>query len=283
MRESLPRALGRLGLSLNPNLYEVSEPELLRFGFSDNANPSAVIGYNDSQPDLAITLRDDAGLIEETEYYTTTGGGAVTGYLAARKLRHGSTGTPVPQLTLEYTTHTAGGVTVHPVAKQITYQSEAGGDPIETTFAHTFHSGTTQVAQTITTLPIVPTAQNGTNIAATQREYHDSLGRLTWAMDQRGFISHRTYNLATGAIAQMIQDVDTSVVSGAPAGWNTPSGGGLNLVTDFQHDDQGRLLQTLGPIHSVELSGTPTSIRRATWNVYDEVQKYQSPKVPESE
>jgi len=237
-----------------------------------HASPSAVIGYDDNQPDLAITLRDDAGLIEETEYYTTTGGGAVAGYLAARKLRHGSSGTPVPQFTLEYSTHTAGGVTVHPVAKQTTYQSDAGGDPTETTLAYSFHSGTTQVAETITTLPIVPTAQNGTNTAATRRDYRDMLGRPTWSMDERGFISHRTYNLATGAIAQIIQDVDTSVVSGAPAGWNTPSGGGLNLVTDFQHDDQGRLLQTLGPIHSVELSGTPTSIRRATWNVYDDVQ-----------
>ena len=58
----------------------------------------------------------------------------------------------------------------------------------------------------------------------------------------------------TGAMTQRIDDVDTSLVS-APAGWSTPSGGGLHLITDYEHDDQGRITQTLGPSHTIDLQG----------------------------
>lgn len=89
-------------------------------------------------------------------------------------------------------------------------------------------------------------------------------------MDERGFITRTKYDVATRAITQQIQDVDTSVETGAPTGWTTPSGGGLNLTSDFEHDNQGRMTQSLGPSHTIDLSGTATSIRRAVWIVYDE-------------
>ncbi len=40
-------------------------------------------------------------------------------------------------------------------------------------------------------------------------------------------------------ITQRIDDVDTSVDTDAPTGWETPTGGGLNLVTDFESDREG--------------------------------------------
>jgi RHS repeat-associated protein len=235
------------------------------------ANRSAVISYNDSQPDLAIQLRASSGLIETTEYYSTTGSGAAAGYVSARKLQNGSAATPVLQQTLEYAAYTLENVTIHPVSKQTVYRNEAGTDPIQTTYDYSFHSGTFQIQQTTTTLPVVSSAQNGTGVAATRKNYQDTLGRTTWSMDERGFINHYVYDLGTGAILQQIQDVNTSIVSGAPAGWTTPTGGGLNLVTDYQHDELGRITQTLGPLHSIDIGGTATSIRRANWNVYDDV------------
>ena len=76
--------------------------------------------------------------------------------------------------------------------------------------------------------------------------------------------------------AKRIDDVDTSIETDAPSGWSTPSGGGLNLVTDFESDNRGRITQVLAPSHAVDLSGTAggggsaTTIRRAAWTVYKE-------------
>ena len=82
-------------------------------------------------------------------------------------------------------------------------------------------------------------AQNGSGVAAQKLEYFDTYGNLIWSMDERGFITGFTYDIPTGALLQRIDDVNTSLVS-APAGWTTPSGGGLHLITDFQFDAQGR-------------------------------------------
>ena len=74
---------------------------------------------------------------------------------------------------------------------------------------------------------MVSSSQNGSDVATTVKEYFDINGNLTWQMDERGFIMRTKYDLATGAITQWIQDVDTSVQTDAPAGWTTPSGGGF--------------------------------------------------------
>ena len=79
-------------------------------------------------------------------------------------------------------------------------------------------------------------------------------------MDERGFITGFTYDIPSGASSQRIDDVDTTQVT-APAGWTTPAGGGLHLVTDYQFDAQGRTTQVLGPTHTIDLDGVATSIR----------------------
>ena len=93
---------------------------------------------------------------------------------------------------------------------------------------------------------------------------------MTWQMDERGFLTKQSYDAATGAVTQMIQDVNTAMVSGAPAGWMTPAGGGLNLVTDYTVDGLGRVTQTLGPTHDIDINGTNTPVRRATWTAYQD-------------
>ena len=118
---------------------------------------------------------------------------------------------------------------------------------------------------------MIPTDQNGSGVANSNREYFDAYGNLTWKMDERGFMTRMAYDIPTGAMTQQIQDVDTSLYPDAPAGWATPSGGGLNLITDFDFDDQGRITQSLGPSHTIDLNGTATVIRTASWTVYDDV------------
>src|SRR5262249_24926640 len=42
------------------------------------------------------------------------------------------------------------------------------------------------------------------------------------------------------------------------------------LISDFSFDNQGRTTQVLGPSHSIDLSGVATTIRRASWTVYQD-------------
>jgi len=71
---------------------------------------------------------------------------------------------------------------------------------------------------------------------------------------------------------QTISDVDTSQVGDAPAGWTTPAGGGLHLISDYQHDARGRLIEELGPWHTVDLNGIATPVRTARWMVYQDAE-----------
>jgi hypothetical protein len=155
--------------------------------------------------------------------------------------------------------------------KDILYPSDTDQDQkIITSYAYTFYPGTCQIRQRTTTLPVISSGQNGSGVAATRRDYFDEYGNVIWRMDERGFITYSGIDIVTGALVQSIQDVDTTEMSDVPAGWETPTGGGLHLVTDFSHDDRGRLTQALGPQHSIDVSSSATTIRRATWMVYKE-------------
>jgi GT2 family glycosyltransferase len=235
------------------------------------ASPSAVTGYDDSFANLNVSLKANDGLIHVTNYYAATGGGAAKGYVQFQKIKRGSAGTEVKQAGFEYASHSAGGITVYPISKQTVYRNENGTGAIATSFSYTWYAGTVQIQQQTQTLPVVPTSQNGSGVAATSRFYFDDQGNRTWMMDERGFIRGWKYDLPTGAVTQRIDDVDTSVETDAPSGWTTPSGGGLNLITDYQHDNLGRQTQELGPEHMLDINGTATTVRRAIWTVYLDV------------
>lgn len=145
-----------------------------------------------------------------------------------------------------------------------------GTRTIITDYSYTWYSGTCAVKEKVTTLPAIPASQNGSGIRATRREYFDTYGNRTWQKDERGVLVHFTYDIPTGAVTQRIDDVDTSLVSDAPAGWYTPPGAGLHLITDFEHDDRGRVTQSLGPVHTSEIDGFAVSVRTAAWTVYEE-------------
>lgn len=240
-----------------------------------SALPSAISGYDEQYADLLHRtsgsyqyLKSNDGLIRLTEYYASTGSGGAKGYLKNRKLQQGQSGTPVLLSETEYTAHSAGGITIYPVAKETSYTNDNGTGAVVTEYARTYHSGTVQIDQKTTTLPVIPTAQNGSGTANSFVEVYDIDGYLTWRKDERGFITRFKYDIATGAMTQRIDDVDTAQVTDEPSGWTTPTGGGLHLITDYESDDQGRITQELGPVHSIDLGGTATDIRTATWTVY---------------
>lgn len=235
------------------------------------AGPSAVTGYDDSFADLNVSLKSNAGLIRLAEYYATTGSGAAQGHLKAEKIKQGTSGTPVLLRQLEYASHSAGGQSVYPISKETVYRNDDGTGAIETTFSYTFHSGTVQVEEKTTTLPAVSAGQNGSGTSASRIERFDLHGNRIWRKDERGFLTRMKYDLPTGALVQQIEDVDTAQVTDEPAGWTTPASGGLHLVTDYEHDGHGRITQELGPEHAIDIGGTATNIRRATWRVYQDL------------
>jgi hypothetical protein len=227
-----------------------------------------VTGYDDTQANLAVTLKASDGRFHVTTYYTTTGSGAAAGYVQHEKIKKGSSGTEIKLRTLEYTSQTAGGVTIYPVSKETVYRNDDGTGAINTTFSYTFHSGTVRVQKRTTTLPAISTSQNGSGTSNTREEVFDVYGNLLWSKDERGAITRHFVDVVKGAETQRIDDVDTAQTPDEPAGWTTVSGFGLHVTSDFETDELGRQTQSLGPQHMVDIAGTSTSVRRASWTVF---------------
>ncbi len=241
---------------------------------------------------LSVTLQTSSGLIRIYQYYsettTSTGGGAVAGYKQYDKIKQGSNGTPILLRMYEYTqrsvpltlpassssssSSSSGSPLmqdIYPLWRETVYREEDGSGAIVTSFDYTWHEGTTQIQQRTTTLPAVAESQNGSGLSATRLERFDIYGNRIWLQDERGFITYHEYDVLSGQVTQTIQDVDDAQLT-VPSGWSTPSGGGQHLITDYQYDDLDRPVQTLGPLHTVDLDGTPTAVRTASWTVYQD-------------
>jgi RHS repeat-associated protein len=227
-----------------------------------DAAPSAVLGYNDSYPDLlnnqsSTYLSNNSGLITRYDYYTTTtatetAAGGVIGYQQDRQVQQGQQGTLVPQETWQYYAHSASGQTVVPVASDTVYRNTNGSGAETTTYAYTWFSGTAQEQSEVVTRPGISTTQNGpgTGNPDTETTFFDSNGHAIWHKDGDGFLSYTAYDPASGAVVKSIADVDTTKTgdfTGLPAGWSTPSGGGLHLITQYQVDGLGRTTETTSP------------------------------------
>ena len=133
------------------------------------------------------------------------------------------------------------------ISKETVYRNDDGTGAIDTSYSYSWHTGTLQIEERVTTLPAIPTSQNGSGTSNTRTERFDKHGNLIWSKDEGGFIHRNIYDAVTGVLTQSIQDVDTTSVTDEPSGWTTPSGGGKHLVSDFEYDDLGRMTQTLGP------------------------------------
>ena len=244
------------------------------------ANSSAITGYDETKADLLNEqagnyqyMKDNDGLIHTFTYDPNSG------FQTSDSIQKGELGTSIKLLEREYiscgsdnssssSSSSASGLAYF-LSKEILYPSDTDQTKkIITSYAYTWYEGTCQVKEKTTTLPVISTSQNGSGVANTRKEYFDEYGYLTWTMDERGYINQSVYDIPTGALTQLVQDVDTGAASGVPTGWLTPSGGGLNLVTDFEHDDRGHITQSLGPAHTIDLEGVATEIRTANWFVY---------------
>jgi RHS repeat-associated protein len=222
------------------------------------ANPSALSGYNELKADLIDKvqtgdygyLNATTGLVRTTEYYATTSSsigestpGGVAGYEEAEFIQQGQSGTPILQSSTQYFAHAAGGITVYPVASDTVYRNTDGTGAETTNYAYTWYAGTVGVQSQAVSRPPITAAQNGPGVADVDSTYYDSYGRPTWTRDADGFLTYTQYDPATGAVVKTITDVDTTRsgdFQNLPAGWTTPPGGGLHLITQMQVDSLGR-------------------------------------------
>ncbi|MEM1353906.1 MAG: LamG-like jellyroll fold domain-containing protein [Planctomycetota bacterium] len=248
------------------------------------ASPAAVSGYNDTHADLGVTLHASTGLITYTTYgsSTTASGetlGDALGYPRLVEISEGTSGTKIKQRQTEYktSTNTTGDLSIVP-GKVTTYRDASGGgtDTIETTHAYQWYTGGTipgaAIKERVTTLPAVPTAQNGDNTAATTRQYYDDRGRMTFSQDERGIVTKNTYEGSTGNLTKRQVDVSSSE-PGLPGGWTVGgSSPHLDVTTDYEYDVYGRQTQMLGQPHDAApapgTGGTSVEVRHATWTVY---------------
>jgi YD repeat-containing protein len=249
------------------------------------AHPSAVDSVSEpSGPGdpLGVTLKTDEGLIDVIEYYDTTNPtvGAVEGLVYRKGTQEGSEGDVVWLVKYEFIQHTAAGQTVNKLSVEYSYPvaGMSDEDAPTTSYEYTWQTDseddpTLQVAERVRTLPTVSTDENGTGETQQDHVIFDSFGRVTWEMDARGVITYRSYVTATGALLQRIQDVDTSLMSDVPEGWETLPGFGQHLITDYESDAQGRTTMEMGPWHEVQLNvedTQPTAIRTVQFTVYDD-------------
>lgn len=224
----------------------------------ETVNPSAIdmsgTPYNDSNDDLNVQIKSSAGLINVNTYVTATGSTDATGFLETQGVKQGSSGTAITVDKTEYTHRTIGSgadaTAIFPVSKTIAYRGTTGtGDPAETTYSYTWHSGTVQADKITTNLPDVPVAENGVNYpqSNTTAAEFDTQGRMTKSTDANGNDTTYQHDEATGAVTQMVRD-----------------DGELDLTTDMEVDDLGRTTESLGPEHNTD----GQTVRTATWNVY---------------
>jgi RHS repeat-associated protein len=217
-----------------------------------NASSSAIELVDESHPTL-VTFKSHEGMLRVFEYDSV-------GNLLLEALRKGIDGSLVKQVERSFTSHTMGEVTIYEVLTETIYRdatSTAASNPVTTTFAYVWRESggnpTFQLDTKTTTLPAVPNSENGDNQTGTIVEKYDSHGYLTEMTDAVG--TKRTYEYfnLSGAMKQMVEDAGT---------------GRLNLTTDYEADQLGRMTLSKGPEHTISLDGTATGIRRAQWVQY---------------
>lgn len=224
------------------------------------AEPSAVLDYDfDIDNDLVIDLAASEGLIELTEYYTTTtatdtSAGGVVGYLKSTKIKHGASGTPILTAAHDYFLKSEDSRINVVSASESVYANTNGTGAQTTNFAYAWFTDTVAIASLTASLPTISSGQHGSGAANAVVVHYDRFGRVIWEKDAGGYLNYTEYDAVTGAISKVIVDVDTDNAADfdeLPSGWTTPSGGGLHLATVFETDALGRVTKHTDPAGNV--------------------------------
>lgn len=218
--------------------------------------PSAVARY-DERLSYLVQLYASQGLVQLNDYYSSTVDHGAPGRLRSSRVRNGEFADEAILRKVEYTpAHSVGGTDYFYILNDIRYVGPEGSDYTATTsYEYEWHTGDAArvVAKRTTKLPIVSSSQNGSGELNTIVEVYNENRYRTSREDERSVKQTWQWWEEVGAMKRHVMDAD-----------------GLALTTDFEHDDLGRITQSLGPVHTVDLSGTATAIRRAIRTAYTE-------------
>lgn len=214
----------------------------------------------DENDAFLVTLHPNLGLIRIYHF-------DANGNHDLEAIQQGTSDTERKLWSRTFVRNTASGLpaaNVYEVASETVYRNDNNTGGITTNYSFQWHTNgvtpTYQVLKRTTTLPAVPVGENGRNQTHTLVADYNQWALLTSDTDESGVKTTYQWDLARGAIKQMVRD------QGA---------GKLNLTTDYVLDDFGRVVIEKGPIHPISLNGTPTEIRRTQWTYYKDVDDQQ--------
>ena len=233
--------------------------------------------YDSTYTNLNVQLYADTGLVNVMTYTSITAGGTTfNGLLATTSVQQGSAGSPTTVTAFTYTASTAG---TGPTTTWLILPASSSNYPdgvtaVTTDYSYAYFSGTVQVETKTTTLPQIPSSQNGEGVGGTYplykiQETFDIEGRLTDRTDPYNSYPsppswvpsvQNVYDEPTGAL---IQSIRNPYVIGTP-----PDDVQYNLTTDYAVDFLGRTIQTLMPW----FNSNGQQVRTASWTVYRDIE-----------
>ena len=146
---------------------------------------------------------------------------------------------------------------------------------------HYCRFGPTPTKSVVTTLPAVSSTENGTGTGVATTDWYDREGNLTWSQDAdriphsqsirrddraaNGNRAKRKHELLAGDHCQRHGRGSAPDYPHQHSPVATPLGDttSLNVTTNYSYDNQGRLVQTLGPVHNADIDGATKSVRSA--------------------
>jgi RHS repeat-associated protein len=221
---------------------------------------------------ITITASEPNGLCRLFTYDAAHGDN-----LESEKVMKGITGgsQPITVRSYTYISHLDGisGKVMHVLASETENRSEnpSAPNPATTSYAYEWHTNggveVNQIKQRTMIFPIVPVSENGTGLVQRRRQLFDIFGNEVFEQGPCGYVRKQIYDIELGVVSESTDDYNGPDI---PASWlPLPPNAGLNLTTNYQHDDLGRLTEELGPDHLI-VTGQGQSIvaRSATWHVY---------------
>jgi len=190
---------------------------------------------------------DSAGAIQLVEYNTA-------GYPIREKIKNTKTGSAYFVRVTAYGDGTNDPAWLMKSVYEYPQETTTEGDAsrLLTSYGYTYHDGAkTQVKTKTITHPTVTTDHNGSNSATARSEYYDAEGLLRYVKDETGRVNYNEYDSVTGRVKYSVTDIKTNAppaqvtLGTVPDGFGTTEG--LNLLTQYQHDSEGRTTKVTDP------------------------------------
>ena len=236
----------------------------LPYRMAEHRHPSAHTGVTTAanlqaflNPYNGSSWANDTSTVNSASGLVQTFGYNATGLLTDAWVKNGESGTPYYVSATDYGDSVNSFLVtgIWDYSSQTTTRSSGNNTVYTYTFYDTAHQ---QIQTTITTLPTVPTSQNGSGVATTIGDYYDNLGRLRWTQDGEGYINYYSYNPSMGTIAYQVVDVNPAsppgaLTSGSAGNWDAVTVGGANTNAPTRSSSLPTPLALASAIYSDEL------------------------------